>query len=200
MEMTPDPNNCNALLIVDVQEAFRLMDAEGAIPSNPDALKNIRRILDSYRKTGQQIIHVRHLSRNPESKFRPDKPGYRVLPEAQELPSEPVIVKRDNSAFIGTGLEAFLREHGLTSVTIVGGTINHCVETTARMAANLGFHVTLISDATWAYGLTEPDGIVFPANLVHAVSLANLRGEFADIRGTQDILTTLKASRPDLNV
>ncbi|MFT8781375.1 cysteine hydrolase family protein [Acetobacter orientalis] len=198
--MTPDPNNCNALLIVDAQEAFRLMDAEGAVSSNSGALENIRRILDSYREAGQQIIHVRHFSRNPESKFRPDKPGYRVMPEAQELPSEPVIVKRENSAFIGTGLEAFLRDHGITSLTIVGGTINHCVETTARMAANLGFHVTLISDATWAYGLTEPDGTVFPAKLVHAVSLANLRGEFADIRGTQDILKTLKASRPDLNV
>ncbi|MCG4261915.1 cysteine hydrolase [Acetobacter senegalensis] len=198
--MIPDPNNRNALLIVDVQEAFRLMDAEGAIPSNPDALENIRRILDSYRQAGQQTIHVRHFSRNPESKFRPDKPGYRVMPEAQELPSEPVIVKRENSAFIGTGLEAFLREHELTSLTIVGATINHCVETTARMAANLGFRVTLVSDATWTYGLTEPDGTVFPAKLVHAVSLANLRGEFADIRLTQDILMILKAFRPDLNV
>lgn len=198
--MIPDPNNRNALLIVDVQEAFRLMDAEGAVPSNPDALENICRILDSYRQTGQQVIHVRHFSRNPESKFRPDKPGYQVIPEAQELPSEPVIVKRENSAFIGTELEAFLREHELTSLTIVGATINHCVETTARMAANLGFRVTLVSDATWTYGLTEPDGTVFPAKLIHAVSLANLRGEFADIRLTQDILTTLKAFRPDLNV
>lgn len=198
--MIPDPNNRNTLLIVDVQEAFRLMDAEGAVPSNPDARENIRRILDRYRQAGQQIIHVRHFSRNPESKFRPDKSGYRVMPEAQELPSEPVIVKRENSAFIGTGLEAFLREHGITSLTIVGATINHCVETTARMAANLGFRVTLVSDATWTYGLTEPDGTVFPAKLVHAVSLANLRGEFADIRLTQDILTTLKAFRPDLNV
>ncbi|KXV57786.1 hypothetical protein AD948_13565 [Acetobacter senegalensis] len=198
--MIPDPNNRNALLTVDVQEAFRLMDAEGAVPSNPDALENICRILDSYRQTGQQVIHVRHFSRNPESKFRPDKPGYRVMPEAQELQSEPVIVKRENSAFIGTELEAFLREHELTSLTIVGATINHCVETTARMAANLGFRVTLVSDATWTYGLTEPDGTVFPAKLAHAVSLANLRGEFADIRLTQDILTTLKAFRPDLNV
>lgn len=119
------------------------------------------------------------------------------MSEAQELPSEPVIVKRENSAFIGTDLEAFLRERGITSLTIVGATINHCVETTARMAGNLGFHVTLVSDATWTYGLTEPDGTVFPAELVHAVSIANLRGEFADITVTQDLLTTMGHPQPE---
>lgn len=195
--MTPDPNNCNALLIVDVQKAFRLMDAEGAVPSNLNAPENIRCILESYRRVGKQVIHIRHFSRNPKSAFRPDKPGYQVMSEAQELPSEPVIVKRENSAFIGTDLEAFLRERGITSLTIVGATINHCVETTARMAGNLGFHVTLVSDATWTYGLTEPDGTVFPAELVHAVSIANLRGEFADITVTQDLLTTMGHPQPE---
>ncbi|AXY20855.1 Streptothricin hydrolase [Komagataeibacter saccharivorans] len=168
-----------------------MIDAEGAVPSNLDAPENIRCILESYRRAGKRIVHIRHLSRNPESKFRRDKPGYQVMPEAQELPSEPVIVKRENSAFIGTELEAFLRDHGISNLTIVGATINHCVETTARMAANLGFRVTLVPDATWTYGLTEPDGTVFPAKLVHAVSIANLRGEFADITMTQNLLRTM---------
>ena len=164
------------------------MNAEGMFPSNPTAIINISLIIKSYRKSGKKIIHIRHFSKNPQSKFRPDKLGYRVLPEAQELSSEQVIVKRENSAFIGTELEEILRVHGIINLTIVGATTNHCVETTARMAANLGFRVVVVADATWCYGLIEPDGTVFPAKLLHAVSIANLRAEFADIQTTQNIL------------
>ena len=67
--------------------------------------------------------------------------------EVQPLPGEVVIQKFVNSAFIGTNLEEQL-EDKCNAVVVVGLTTNHCVETTTRMAGNLGFTTYLVSDAT----------------------------------------------------
>jgi nicotinamidase-related amidase len=92
-----------------------------------------------------------------------------------------VIVKRVNSAFIGTDLEQRLRAAGIRTLVIAGATTNHCVETTVRMGGNLGFEVLLVRDATWTFDRVGPDGETHRAAAVHAMSLANLSGEFARI-------------------
>ena len=55
------------------------------------------------------------------------------------------------------------------------------------MASNLGFNVTLVSDATAAFS-KEFQGDIIPAERVHKVELANLNEEFADIKFTHEIL------------
>ncbi|MEH6361104.1 MAG: isochorismatase family protein, partial [Amylibacter sp.] len=104
---------------------------------------------------------------------------------------EAVVIKRVNSGFIGTNLEADLREVGITRLVMCGGVANFCVETTARMAGNLGFDVLYASDATWAYGATGPDGVEHSPDEVHSMSLCNLDGEFARVLPTVDILETI---------
>ena len=73
----------------------------------------------------------------------------------------------------------------------MGATANHCVETTTRMASDIGFNCYYVSDAVWAYSVTGPDGKTHDAEQVHSVSLANLEGEFAKIVTTKKILTQL---------
>ena len=93
----------------------------------------------------------------PGSSFRPGSSGYEVKDEAKEMEGEPVIVKRVNSAFIGTDLESRLRAAlAIQTVVICGATTNHCVETSTRMACNLGFDVWLVRDATWTFRLRWP--------------------------------------------
>jgi len=99
-----------------------------------------------------------------------------------------VVIKRVNSGFIGTNLEADLRAVGITRLVMCGGVANFCVETTARMAGNLGFDVLYASDATWAYGATGPDGVKHSPDEVHSMSLCNLDGEFARVLNTANIL------------
>jgi nicotinamidase-related amidase len=101
---------------------------------------------------------------------------------------EPVIKKNANSAFIGTDLEKQLHDLGNRTVVIVGLTTDHCVSTTARMAANLGFETYVVSDATATFDRDALGGRHFDAEEVHAVSLASLDGEFAKVVATADIL------------
>jgi len=55
------------------------------------------------------------------------------------------------SGFANTDLDQQLRQHGITHVIIVGLLANTCVDSTARYAMELGYHVTLVRDATAAY-------------------------------------------------
>jgi nicotinamidase-related amidase len=122
--------------------------------------------------------------------------------------------KHVNSAFIGTGLECYLKEHGIRQLIVAGITTDHCVSTSVRMAANLGVvdlypegkpvlngdgsqgkavpvdegRIVLVGDATatWAKG-------GFDAETVHAVTLASLDGEFADVMATEQVIASLEA-------
>jgi nicotinamidase-related amidase len=170
-----------ALLVIDVQRGFDEIEATGLPRNNPAAIQRIEALLTTFRRAGAAIIHVRHASSEPGSPFQPDRPGYVVKDEAKEQAGEAVIVKRVNSAFIGTDLEQRLRAAGIRTLVIAGATTNHCVETTVRMGGNLGFEVLLVRDATWTFDRVGPDGETHRAAAVHAMSLANLSGEFARV-------------------
>jgi nicotinamidase-related amidase len=180
-----------ALIVIDVQRAFDLWEAAGKRRNNPDAVARIADLLQAFRDRGAPIFHIRHAGTRPGSSFLPDGPGFPVKDEARERPGEPVIVKRVNSAFIGTDLEPRLRDAGIETLVICGATTNHCVETTTRMAGNLGFDARLVRDATWTFERTGPDGDVHTADDIHAMTLSNLNGEFARIVTTAEVVAAL---------
>jgi nicotinamidase-related amidase len=68
------------------------------------------------------------------------------------------------------------------------------VETTTRMAGNLGFDARLVRDATWTFDRAGPDGDLHSAEDIHAMTLANLNGEFARIVSTADAIAALRES------
>jgi nicotinamidase-related amidase len=69
---------------------------------------------------------------------------------------------------------------------------NNSVEATARMCGELGFKTVVVSDATAAFNKKGPDGEVFPSELIHSVSLLNLKDEYAEIRTTRQMISSLE--------
>jgi nicotinamidase-related amidase len=175
-----------ALLLVDVQQGF---DAPGwGERNNPDAERNIARLLEAWREAGWPVLHVQHISVEPGSVLGPGQPGTELKPEAAPASEEPLFQKHVNSAFIGTDLEVHLRKRGIEALVIVGLTTNHCVSTTARMSGNLGFETFVVDDATATFDRVGHDGRRYDAAEVHAISLASLHGEFATVLRTDEVL------------
>ena len=179
----------SALLLIDVQKG--LDDPGLGRRNNPDAEQRMAELLTAWRRRGWPGIHGRHDSTEPGSPLRPELPGNAIKDEVRPLAGEVEFTKTVNSAFIGTGLESWLRENGISSLVVVGLTTDHCVSTTVRMAANLGFDVVLPGDATAAFERTGPDGASYAAQAVHDINLASLDGEFCRVVNTSALLAGL---------
>ena len=181
---SPDPTT--ALLLIDVQQAFD--EPRWGPRNNPQAEANIVRLLAAWRQAAAPVIHVFHDSRTIGSSLHPDHAGNAPKPEALPLAGESQFRKNVNSAFIGTSLETYLRSAGIDRLVVVGLTTNHCVSTTVRMAANLGFGTAIVSDATATFDRATVDGRIRPAQEVHDAALSDLNDEFAKVVKTDDLI------------
>lgn len=174
------------LLLIDWQRGFEDHDYWGGNRNNPDAENNGLRLLEVWRSKSWPIIHCRHNSQNPDSLLRLEKPSGKYIDGFEPRDGETEFIKNVNSCFIGTGLEAHLRQRKLIHLVICGLTTNHCVSTTTRMAGNLGFDVELAGDACATFDRKAANGILYPAQQVHDISLANIDGEFCTVRKTAE--------------
>lgn len=179
----------SALLLIDVQKG--LAEPSLGERNNPDAENNMARLLAAWREHRWPVIHIRHCSVEADSALRPELPGNAYKDEVQPQADEKEFTKTVNSAFIGTGLEQHLRDAGVSRLVIVGLTTDHCVSASTRMASDLGFDVTLVTDATAAFERKGYDGIHYSADEIHRVNLVSLDGEFCRLRSTAQLLESL---------
>ena len=178
-----------ALVIVDVQKGFD--QPYWGMRNNLAAESNIARLLEAWRAASMPVVHVRHMSVEPQSPLRPGQEGNEFKDEVTPQDGERVEEKTVNSSFIGTGLEQYLKEHGIEKVVVVGLTTDHCISTTVRMSANLGFTTLVVADATATFDRTDRDGRHYTAEDIHAYALLSLHNEFAEVLNTSEILNHL---------
>ncbi|MTW34268.1 isochorismatase family protein [Pseudoduganella danionis] len=120
------------LLIIDMQVGMTWPKAE--VRNNHQAEDTIAKLLEDWRKRKAPVVHVRHISRTPNSPFWPGQPGVEFQPRFSPLTHEHVVEKNVPDAFINTGLERWLHARGESSIVLVGVSTNSSVENTARTA------------------------------------------------------------------
>ncbi len=180
-----------ALVIVDLQKAFD--DPRFARRNNPEAEANTARLLACWRASGRPVIHVQHLSREPDSPYRPGQPGCDFKDEVRPQAGELVVQKSTNNAFLDTGLGPYLDSKQIRTLVVVGVATNNCVEATVRMAGNLGYETYVVADATATADRTDLAGRVWRAEEIQALTLANLSGEYASVVSTEEVLARASA-------
>lgn len=152
-----------ALLVIDVQKGFD--DASFWGPrNNPAAEANIASLMDAWQESGRPVVIVQHSSRAAGSVLAPDRPGHALKDFVAERAGRAAlhVTKTVNSSFYGTpDLAEWLTAQGIGQLVVAGIQTNMCVETTARMAGNLGYDVLVPLDATHTFDLGAdggPDG------------------------------------------
>jgi nicotinamidase-related amidase len=168
-----------ALIIIDMQRGMQnpLIGSR----NNPLAEQTIASTLQAWRDANAPIVHVRHISRTLGSPFWPGQVGVEFQEALLPFSNEHVFEKNVPDAFTHSGLERWLRVRNINTVVIVGVSTNNSVESTARSSGNLGFNTYIASDATFAFAMRDFNGLLRSAEDVHAMTLANLHGEYATV-------------------
>ena len=179
-----------ALLIIDMQKGMLSLTLPPR--NNVEAEGNIARLLAVWRERDQPVVLVRHISRSAMSVFAPGQSGAEFQERFTPLAHEHVVEKNVPDAFINTGLERWLHARGVRHIVIAGVSTNNSVEATARTAGNLGFSTVVVADACFTFDKADFGGTLRSAEEVHLMALANLHGEYAEVRTTDDVLRTLR--------
>ena len=181
---TLDPNT--ALLVIDLQSGIVAMPTAHPIA---EVIERASRLADAFRSRGLPVVLVNVTGRPPGRTELTRLP--RELPsgfadlvsELSPQPGDYLVSKQTAGAFTRTDLESHLGSRGVTQVVIVGVATSMGVESTARQAHELGFNVTLATDA-----MTDMD-----ADL-HANSVAKIFPRLGETDTTAAVLDRLGAS------
>lgn len=150
----PLPIEQSALLVIDVQDSFKV-GPRWARRNNPRFEANLDRLIHAYRAAGLPVIFVLHT--DEDAAFAPGSPYIRLMDFLTWERGEPMLVKNTRNAFTSTPLERILRERGVRRLAITGIQTEQCCETTARLAADLGYDVDFVSEATRTFPIVHPD-------------------------------------------
>ena len=167
-----------ALLVIDVQESFR--HRPGFDPEAiPGFLAEQNALIEGAAARALPIVRVFHVA--PEGVFAPAS-GH-VVPMAGLAGFQPQLEvrKERHSALAGTGLGAWLTEHGIGRVIISGMRTEQCCETTARAASDAGFEVDFVTGATLTFAMTHANGRTYSPQEIREHTELVLAGRFATI-------------------
>jgi nicotinamidase-related amidase len=188
-----------ALVVIDVQESFRARPLWRAV-SNPLIVANVQRLVAAARAAGDLVVWVLHSEPGSGTVFDPVNGHVRLMEGLEPAAGEPTITKTSRNAFSTTNLQQLLTERGIRELVIGGIQTEQCCETTARLAADFGYDVTFVTDATATFPIAHrdaPDGLTVDELLADPRTLRTddvvarteyaLAGRFATIRTTAEL-------------
>ena len=195
-----------ALIVIDVQESFR-QQPQWAASSNPAVAARAAELVAAARERGELVVWVLHAEPGTGGPFDPARGHVRLMDGLTPRDGEPVITKTSHNAFTTTNLAQLLTSQGIGELVICGIRTEQCCETTARVAADLGYRVTFVTEATATSpiehrdappgrGLAEilADPRTLPAADVLARTEYALAGRFATIATVAELTADLTRS------
>jgi nicotinamidase-related amidase len=172
--MSCDPST-SAILLVDPYNDFlsdggKLWPRVKAVAAEVKLLDHLREVVSIARARGLKIVFVPHhrwesgdyvafdnpspyqLAGANAQIFAKDSWGGTFHTDFQPQPGDVVVHEHwGSSGFANTDLDLQLKQHGVRYIILIGMIANTCIESTGRFGMELGYHVTLVRDATAAF-------------------------------------------------
>src|SRR5262245_21268250 len=197
----------SALLVVDpyndfISEGGKIWPRIRAVAEANGCVPNMLRILDTARKEKLRVFYAMHRRYRPgdyetwkyvapiqkvaweRKPFEYGTWGGEIRSEFEPKPGEIVATEHwCSSGFANTDLDLQLKKHGIHQLIVIGLIAHTCVEATVRFAAELGYEVTVVKDATADYSDEE----------MHAALEVNLPNYANAIVTTNEIVASLSS-------
>jgi len=177
-----------ALLIIDIQNDY-FPGGNMELDRATEAAEKASAVLTLFREKKLPVFHIQHESIGEGSTFfLPGTKGQKINERVKPQENETIIVKNFPNSFVQTGLQEMLKEQKIKKLVITGMMTLMCVDATTRAAKDLGFHCTLIHDATAARAL-EFNGLSVTADQVKTSFLSALSMMICDrVTSCEDFL------------
>lgn len=191
------PINQSALLVIDAQDSFKVGN-RWERRNNKAFEKNVGQLVQTFRNHGLPVIYFLHSDDDPG--FERTSPHYKLMDFLSPRESEPVVHKITRNVFTSTGLPELLMEKQVRRVIITGIQMEQCCETSARVAADLGYAVDFVTEATMTFPIPNHDkpGEELDVEAICERTEYVLRRRFARIATVQDIEKELQELRSAL--
>jgi nicotinamidase-related amidase len=160
-------------------------------------------VLNAARKTGLRVFYAMHHRYRPgdyetwkyiapiqkaawrSKAFENGTWGGEIRSELAPQPGEIVALEHwGSSGFANTDLDLLLKRHGIHKLIVIGLIAHTCVEATIRFAAELGYEVTMVRDATADYSNEE----------MHAALDVNIPNYASAIVTTAEVVDSISSS------
>jgi nicotinamidase-related amidase len=179
MSTFTDRNN-SALLVIDVQVGVMAEAFE-----RDSKIANMAKAIDKARAEGVPVIWIQH----SDEELVLESAEWEIVPELSPLPSETKVRKTFRSSFVDTNLEDVLSSLGVSHLYVCGAETNNCVRHTCHTALEMGYDLTLISDAHTTTGF-EWNGYIVDAARVIDEQNTNFMGYSLPGRTAQAVSVT----------
>ena len=169
----------NALIVVDMQNDYYI-GGKNELTGIKEALGNIVKLVNKAHKAEDEVIFIQHIAPKDAPFFAKGSDGTSLHKDLPIQSQDSIIVKHYPNSFRETNLHQLLQSKNITNLTICGAMTHMCIDTTVRAAFDLGYKITLVSNACATKDLSYKSEII-EAKYTQASFLAALDGTFCEV-------------------
>jgi len=185
----------SALLVIDAQDSFKI-GPRWTKRNNPAFEKNVSALVEAYREAHLPVVFFLHT--DSDEAFAKESPSFKLMDFLKPRKDELVMVKNTRNCFTSTTLQPYLIGKGVRRLSITGIQMEQCCETTARIAADLGYAVDFVTEATMTFPIPNWDkpGEELGVDAIRERTEYALRRRFARITTVSQLQKELKVMKP----
>lgn len=179
-----------ALVVIDVQNEYESGGLRIQYPPVADSLRNIGRAMDAAHVAGIPVIVAQQSSPADAPLFATGSRGWELHPLVAGRPRQHYLRKTLPSAFAGTDLGDWVREHGVDTLAVVGYMTHNCNDTTIKHAFDAGLQVEFLMDASGSVPYANRAGGA-TAEEIHRVFAVVEQSRYAAVMTTDEWIAHL---------